>query len=222
MDLFAAIAIYMSNYKRGLTILDITNPGAPTEAGYLDTYSLSDAGNPFSGAWGAYPYLPSGTIAISDIGSGLHLVRDTSLATAQGTLSFTQASFGGVEGNDISVTVSRNGGNAGAISVDYMLVPGTADATDFTNTTGTLNWANGDSADKTITLGTATNSDALSMERALIKLVAPTGGATLSAPSVASAYVSDGGNAAIEFDRAFARGTRARLWPCDRNGAATR
>lgn len=29
---------YMSNYERGLTVLDISDPTAPVEAGFFDTY----------------------------------------------------------------------------------------------------------------------------------------------------------------------------------------
>lgn len=195
---------YMSNYKRGLTILDITNPAATTEIGYLDSYSLPDnSGSQFRGAWGAYPYFPSGSIAVSDIGGGLHMIRDTSLDTPQGSFSFTQNAFGGVEGSSTAVTVSRNGGSTGSVSVDYTLVPGTADSSDVASVSGTLSWADGDSADKTITITTNIDTDAgAGLEQMLVKLIAPTGGATVSSPSVSNFYISDGNAAEIEFDRA--------------------
>ena len=63
----------MSNYERGLTILDITDPATPTEAGYFDTYTPSDNAS-FNGAWGVYPFLPSGNILVSDINSGLYVL----------------------------------------------------------------------------------------------------------------------------------------------------
>ncbi len=65
---------YMSNYLRGLTILDVTNPNSIQEAAFFDTYPGSNSAN-FDGAWGIYPYLPSGTLMISDISRGLILVR---------------------------------------------------------------------------------------------------------------------------------------------------
>ena len=68
---------YMSNYQRGLTILDITDPNDSQEIGYFDTYPAADA-SAFNGAWGVYPYLPSGTILISDIEGGLFLVKEVS------------------------------------------------------------------------------------------------------------------------------------------------
>ena len=66
---------YMSNYARGLTILDITNPANPAAVGGFDTYPASDTVG-FPGAWGTYPYLPSGALLISDIDSGLYIVEE--------------------------------------------------------------------------------------------------------------------------------------------------
>ena len=68
----------MSNYERGLTVLDVTQPTAATDIGFFDTYPTSDDAH-FNGAWGVYPFLPSGTLLVSDIQSGLFVLR---LATA--------------------------------------------------------------------------------------------------------------------------------------------
>jgi choice-of-anchor B domain-containing protein len=67
---------YVSHYKRGLVIFDSTNPRALTEVGSFDTY-LTPAANSAGtdGAWGVYPFLPSGTILVSDIENGLFLLR---------------------------------------------------------------------------------------------------------------------------------------------------
>ncbi len=64
---------------RGLTILDIADPNNPHAITFFDTFPGSDSPN-FSGAWGVYPYLPSGTILISDIEGGLFLLREQGLA----------------------------------------------------------------------------------------------------------------------------------------------
>ncbi|MEM9387074.1 MAG: choice-of-anchor B family protein [Pseudomonadota bacterium] len=66
---------YMSNYRRGLTILDISNPAEPTEIGFFDTFPDSDSAS-FNGAWGVYPYLPSGRLIVSDIERGLVILRE--------------------------------------------------------------------------------------------------------------------------------------------------
>lgn len=60
---------YISYYKQGLVVLDITDPTNPIMAGWYDTYAPTTG--TYNGAWGCYPYLPSGNILISDINSGL-------------------------------------------------------------------------------------------------------------------------------------------------------
>ncbi len=75
---------YISHYTEGLKILDINNPADPVEVGYYDTYTGSGSG--FSGAWGAWPFFPSGTIAVSDISNGLFL------------FSFNNKKAGGIQG----------------------------------------------------------------------------------------------------------------------------
>ena len=64
---------YMSYYKYGLQIIDITDPYVPTLAGYYDTYP-SDEGGLYNGAWGTYPFQQSCNLYISDRESGLFVV----------------------------------------------------------------------------------------------------------------------------------------------------
>lgn len=67
---------YVSHYKRGLVIFDVTNAQALAEIGSFDTYlspSANTAGT--DGAWGVYPFLPSGTLLVSDIENGLFLLK---------------------------------------------------------------------------------------------------------------------------------------------------
>lgn len=66
--------LYQANYTSGLRIFDISNPTAPVETAWFDTYPSSD-GNNFTGLWGCYPYFPSGTIIGSDMVSGLFVWR---------------------------------------------------------------------------------------------------------------------------------------------------
>lgn len=58
--------LYLSNYTRGLTVLDISNPGMTQEYGNYDTFP-SNNNAVFSGAWGTYPYFDSGLVVVSDI-----------------------------------------------------------------------------------------------------------------------------------------------------------
>jgi choice-of-anchor B domain-containing protein len=65
---------YISNYLRGLTVLDISNPEQPKQIAFFDTAPEMDI-NDFGGAWGVYPYRPSGILAVSDIERGLFVLR---------------------------------------------------------------------------------------------------------------------------------------------------
>jgi choice-of-anchor B domain-containing protein len=86
--------LYFSNYTRGVGILDVTNPNAPTQTAFFDTYPTNN-GATFNGAWGVYPYLPSGSILISDIQRGLIVVREqTSGPTPTPTQTFTPSPTG--------------------------------------------------------------------------------------------------------------------------------
>jgi choice-of-anchor B domain-containing protein len=198
---------YMSNYSRGLTILDISDPQNAVPVGRLDTYPFSDSAS-FVGAWGAYPFFPSGNVAISDIDSGFYMAADRTLDVPEGTLSFAANSFAAVEGQTSTIVVNRSGGAIGAVSVDWELIPATADESDLQSVSqtpfagGSLSWADGDSASKSISLDFLADGQAEGMELVLLKLYAPTGGATLSSPSIAGVYASDPSAATeISFDR---------------------
>ena len=67
---------YVAHYTRGLVIFDLSNPRARTEVGSFDTY-VSPAANSAGtdGAWGVYPFLPSGTLLVSDIENGMFLLK---------------------------------------------------------------------------------------------------------------------------------------------------
>lgn len=62
-----------SYYTSGVQIVDATYPDILVETGYYDTSPLN--GNGFNGAWGAYPYLPSGNVLVSDIQEGLFIIN---------------------------------------------------------------------------------------------------------------------------------------------------
>ncbi|MFT5452045.1 MAG: choice-of-anchor B domain-containing protein [Enterobacterales bacterium] len=73
---------YMSNYRRGLTVYDITDPNQPLITGFFDTYPQpSENTASFAGAWGVYPFLPSGNILISDSSYGLFVVKEAENST---------------------------------------------------------------------------------------------------------------------------------------------
>lgn len=65
--------LIISYYTDGCIIVDANRPNNLVEVGNYDTFIGPDGG--FSGAWGAYPFLPSGLILISDQSGGLFIVE---------------------------------------------------------------------------------------------------------------------------------------------------
>ena len=67
--------LYMSNYRAGLRVLDISDPENPTELGYFDTTPWSADEPGFDGTWSVYPYFESGSVLLSSKREGLFIVR---------------------------------------------------------------------------------------------------------------------------------------------------
>lgn len=70
---------YMSNYADGVVVFDVSNPNDPFKIGFFDTSPTNLANEGFYGVWGVYPYLPSGTLLLSDIESGLYVLSDNTV-----------------------------------------------------------------------------------------------------------------------------------------------
>ncbi|MFC6440816.1 choice-of-anchor B family protein [Bowmanella sp. JS7-9] len=164
---------YMSNYERGLTILDISQPSNPLEAGFFDTFPTRTSNN-FNGAWGVYPYLPSGLILISDINRGLFVLRDNTL-TEQSQVGFRDANIIADEGAQITLQVQRQGDASGAASVKFDVLHGATDDADMTFSSGELSWAAGDSSDKTITVNINNDGITEPQETFFVRLNTPQG-----------------------------------------------
>jgi choice-of-anchor B domain-containing protein len=62
--------VFQANYTSGLRVLEF---GDLANSAFFDTFPTSDA-TAFSGAWSVYPYLPSGTIIVSDGTNGLFIL----------------------------------------------------------------------------------------------------------------------------------------------------
>ncbi|WP_418651152.1 choice-of-anchor B family protein [Tenacibaculum aestuariivivum] len=67
---------YLANYTAGVRFIDISNISSKsiTETGFFDTYPNNNGAN-FNGVWNVYPYFDSGKIVVSDINSGLFIVK---------------------------------------------------------------------------------------------------------------------------------------------------
>lgn len=91
-----------------------------------------------------------------------------------------------------TITATRTCGSSGVVGVRYATANGTATAgRDYTSATGALSWADGDMADKTFTV--SITDDALDEPNRtfIVRLSAPTGGATLALPSNGTVTIMD-------------------------------
>ena len=186
--------LYFANYSEGLTILDITNRVAPVRVGFFDTWP-ANSDTAFVGAWGVYPFFASGTIAVSDINSGLYLVHNETLTTPRGAFTIANAKVSATEGQPLAISVHRNGGSSGAVSVQLDVLYATATAADATLSSTTLSWADGDATPKSVTLNLASDAQDEDLEMLMVRLVDPRGGANLDYPDTEQVTIGDTGKA---------------------------
>lgn len=179
---------YMSNYERGLTVLDITDPSDPVEVGFFDTYPVSDNAA-FNGAWGVYPFLPSGNILVSDINSGLYIIQDQTLENDTGNIAFGAKQFTVDEGQNVSIVVTKTGNGASIVS--YEIITGSANSEDVVLTSGELQWTTNDTQPQSITLQTINDALDEITESVFIRLFNPRNGATLVNPSITTVQIID-------------------------------
>jgi len=110
-----------------------------------------------------------------------------------GSLQFSSGSYSAPENaGSITISVLRAGGSAGAVSVHYATGDGTGVAgTNYTATSGTLDWADGDAAAKTFSVKVLDDGVADGSHTVNLALTSPQGGASLGAQSAAVLTVTN-------------------------------
>jgi len=188
-------------------------PDAFVSVAYSANVTASDAdGHPITFTLGTHPVW----LALTDNGNGTALLTGTPDSTQSGNVAVTLSATDGLnsaqrnytltvrpratvgfgstgysvsEGNaTANLTVNRASGTYGAVTINYTTSNGTALAgSDFTAVTGMLNWADGDSVAKTISV--PINNDAFTEgnESFTVTLSALTG---IAEPGVLSATVT--------------------------------
>ncbi len=182
---------YISNYERGLTILDISDPTAPEQVGFFDTYPDFNSSN-FNGAWGVYPFLPSGNIIVSDRQRGLFVLQDNTLNSTT-TVGFTQSTLETAANATLNVPVNKSGNDA--LTVNYEVIQGSADSSDVTLASGELTWGLTETGTKNIELNIEANADDEPSELFFVRLFNPKGGGLV--PGLGSSMVKIQGVAQV-------------------------
>ncbi len=153
-----AFDVKFSEAVTGFTADDVSLLGS-TAGGTLvasvtgsgDTYTVTVTGITSGGL--VVASVPAG--AASDSAGNLSLASTSTDNTVEfsnpGTISFSSANYEtNEEAGTLRITVSRSGGSEGALSIDYATIPNTAHAgVDYTSASGTFNWADGETGDKT-------------------------------------------------------------------------
>ena len=158
---------------------------------------------------------PSTGAAISSPGAATVTITGAGGGTP-GSMDLSASSYSVSQSTGtVSIAVDRTGGSSGATSVDYATVNGTALAgTDYTATSGTLQWADGDGSTKTISVPIS-NSSPLSQTKAFtMALSDPTDGANLGTPSSATVSITSNATDWVYYNGVF-------YWPGDWSFAGT-
>ena len=110
-----------------------------------------------------------------------------------GSLQFSSPTYSVSESGPVAtLSVTRTGATGVAVGVSYATSNGTATAPgDYTTKTGTLSWAAGDGAAKTITVPIIDDALVEGNETFKVTLSAPTGGALIGNPNPAVVTIAD-------------------------------
>ncbi|MGQ0698347.1 MAG: Calx-beta domain-containing protein [Panacagrimonas sp.] len=110
-----------------------------------------------------------------------------------GTVQFGAATYSvGEAGPTATITITRTGGSFGVLMAAYSTSNGSASAgSDYTPTSGTLSWANGDTAPKTFAIAIDDDATDEPDETVNLALSAPVVGAGLILPSTAVLTIAD-------------------------------
>jgi hypothetical protein len=104
-----------------------------------------------------------------------------------GGLQFDSTNYTASQTNiSATITVNRVGGSSGAVQVNYATAAGTAmEGQDYLETSGTLNWTDGDSNSKSFNIPLLNNSSAGTNKTVFLTLSNASTGAYLGSPSLA-------------------------------------
>lgn len=110
-----------------------------------------------------------------------------------GSLQLSASSYSVNESSgNLIVTVTRIGGTSGAVSATLTISPGTALAGhDYVGASSVVSFGSGDAASRVVAIPIVNDSVAELAESFSVTLSAPTGGATLGAPTAAVASIAD-------------------------------
>ncbi len=104
---------WISSYKDGLYLYDISNPANTTVYGYFDTQNQTGTGE-YSGNWGAYPFLPSKIIITTDMQNGIFILdgdntykNSVGIKETESTISSIFSVFPNPASNQLNIIIAN-------------------------------------------------------------------------------------------------------------------
>lgn len=76
---------HVSYYERGYLAWDLSDPADPVKLAEYDTTPDGSGAQFFAGAWGVYPYAPSGFVYVSDIHNGFFVLKRNTACPTDGS-----------------------------------------------------------------------------------------------------------------------------------------
>lgn len=171
--------------------LSLSSTGGVIGAG--GSVALNATFSPAAGTLVAGIY--TGTVSITNLTLLSVQTREIRLEVlaAGGLLQFSPVSYSFSEAaGSATVLVQRTGSAVGAVTATVETISGTALAgADFVAKTGTVAWANGDTASKSFTVSLVNDAGIEPAESFALRLRSPAGGATLGSASNATVTLTD-------------------------------
>jgi len=117
--------LLISYYTNGGVVADGSRPENIIEVANFDTFLGADGGT--DGAWGLYPFLPSGTVLVTDITGGLFVLTPTLVRACWLEGTVTEAGTGTLL-NDVTVEITAPQINFGTTNGQGQYATGLADS----------------------------------------------------------------------------------------------
>ncbi len=200
-----AYIIWGFNTNQQGNLLDMTTPGVNPGGVHDEGLAI---GATFTDAVAGIAITP-----VAQGGSGSEEYLDVQVGL-QPRIQWNQGTYVADEqGGSVTLTVLRTQNSAGAVSVNYTTADGTALApANYTATSGTLSWADGDMADKTITIPVVAGAAVGGTQKFTVTLGGVTGGVTGST-ATATVLIADPGIRDTGFAPDLVNGTVQKILP---------
>ncbi|HEV2765569.1 MAG TPA: Calx-beta domain-containing protein, partial [Pyrinomonadaceae bacterium] len=143
-------------------------------------------------------------VNLVNVGGGSDLQARATITNddGPGVLQFSAPTFSFAENSGTAnITVTRTNGASNAVTVNYATADGSARAgSDYVAASGTLTFAHGETS-KTIAVQLTDDAESEANETVALSLSAPTGGATLGAPTTATLFITNDDFSSLRLDR---------------------